>query len=385
MSKKVSLWCLAILGISLLLPNILFAQSTIEDVVSVQKYTRSIHILAMLLLGFGFLMVFVRRYGYSSITATYLAVSVAIPYYFLIKGWGIMGEVCPSNQINTLLFAEFAAASLLIAIGAPLGRLKMPQYILSALLFIPAYILNEWIVLGGAFGMMDGFMDTAGSITIHAFGAYFGLGMIMRMTTRKEFEMEIPSVKTSNQFSLLGSMVLWLFWPSFCSAMVEPSLVPLTAINTIIALCGATIATYLFSCLLRNGKVEVADMANAALAGGVAIGATCANITPVYAFLVGIIGGAISVIGYAIIQPALQKMLKGIDTCGVHNLHGMPGVFGGLTAVLFVSSKGNQVLGIVITVVIALIAGLITGQILTALGRRTNPYDDIEEFVLVEE
>jgi len=71
------------------------------------------------------------------------------------------------------------------------------------------------------------------------------------------------------------------------------------------------------------------------------IGATCANITPAYAFLVGIIGGAISVIGYAIIQPALQKMLKGIDTCGVHNLHGMPGIFGGLVAVLFVASKGN--------------------------------------------
>jgi len=366
----------------MLLPDILFAQATMENVVNVQKYERSIHILAMLLVGFGFLMVFVRRYGYSSITATYLSVSIAIPLYFLIKGWGIMGEVYHSDQIETLLFAEFAAASLLIAIGAPLGRLKMPQYILSALLFIPAYILNEWIVMGGAFGLVGGFMDTAGSITIHAFGAYFGLGMIIRMTTRKEFEMEIPSVKTSNQFSLLGSMVLWMFWPSFCSAMVEPSLVPLTAINTIIALCGATIATYLFSVMLRNGKIEVADMANAALAGGVAIGATCANITPAYAFLVGLIGGAISVVGYTIIQPALQKTIKGIDTCGVHNLHGMPGIFGGLVAVLFVSSKGNQVLGIVITVAIALIAGLITGQMLTVLGRKTNPYDDVEEFAL---
>jgi len=356
-----------------------------EDVVNVQKYERSIHILAMLLVGFGFLMVFVRKYGYSAITATYLMVSIAIPLYFLIKGWGIMGEVSHSDQINTLLFAEFAAASLLIAIGAPLGRLKMPQYILAAILFIPAYILNEWIVLGGAFGLVHSFMDTAGSITIHAFGAYFGLGMIMSMTTKKEFETEIPSVKTSNQFSLLGSMVLWMFWPSFCSAMVEPSLVPLTAINTIIALCGATIATYLFSRLLRNGRVEIADMANAALAGGVAIGATCANITPNYAFLVGIIGGAISVIGYAIIQPALQKMIKGIDTCGVHNLHGMPGVFGGLIAVLFVSSKGDQVLGIVITVALALIAGLITGQILTVLGRRTDAYDDVEEFASAEE
>jgi ammonium transporter Rh len=388
MSRKISLWGLVTIGIyfvSLVLPDILFAQVTMEDVVAVQKYNRSIHILAMLLLGFGFLMVFVRRYGYGAITATYLSVSIAIPLYFLIKGLGIMGEICQSNQIDTLLFAEFAAASLLIAIGAPLGRLKIPQYILAALLFIPSYILNEWIVLGGAFGLVGSFMDTAGSITIHAFGAYFGLGMIMRMTTKQEFEMEVPSAKTNNQFSLLGSMVLWVFWPSFCSAMVEPSLVPLTAINTIIALCGATIATYLFSVMLRKGKIEVADMANAALAGGVAIGATCANIIPGNAFIVGLIGGAISVIGYAIIQPALQNMIKGIDTCGVHNLHGMPGVFGGLVAVLFVSTKGDQILGIVITVVIALIAGLITGQILTVLGRMTTPYDDVSEFASVKE
>ena len=35
-------------------------------------YEKAIHILVMLLMGFGFLMVFVKKYGYTSITATYL-------------------------------------------------------------------------------------------------------------------------------------------------------------------------------------------------------------------------------------------------------------------------------------------------------------------------
>ena len=48
-----------------------------------QKYNRAIHIMAMLLVGFGFLMVFVKKYGRSAITATYLLVSVAIPLYLL--------------------------------------------------------------------------------------------------------------------------------------------------------------------------------------------------------------------------------------------------------------------------------------------------------------
>ena len=61
------------------------ATVTLSDLVTVQKYYRAIHIMAMLLLGFGFLMVFVRKYGRSAVIATYLLVSVAIPLYFLVK------------------------------------------------------------------------------------------------------------------------------------------------------------------------------------------------------------------------------------------------------------------------------------------------------------
>ena len=43
------------------------------------------------------------------------------------------------------------------------------------------------------------------------------------------------------------------------------------------------------------------------------------------------------VVGYAIIQPKRQQVFKIVDTCGVHNLHGMPGLFGGLVAILVVS------------------------------------------------
>ena len=63
------------------------------------------------------------------------------------------------------------------------------------------------------------------------------------------------------------------------------------------ALCGATLATYALSVVIR-GKIEVGDIANASLAGGVAIGASVANVTPGWSMLIGLIAGAISVIGY---------------------------------------------------------------------------------------
>ena len=37
----------------------------------------------------------------------------------------------------------------------------------------------------------------------------------------------------------------------------------------------------------------------------------------------------------SLFQPFLQEKLKVHDTCGVHNLHGMPGVFGGILSAIF--------------------------------------------------
>ncbi|MGA2769123.1 MAG: hypothetical protein ABSF24_12530 [Candidatus Bathyarchaeia archaeon] len=60
--------------------------------------------------------------------------------------------------------------------------------------------------------------------------------------------------------------------------------------------------------------------------------------------------GAISVVGYTIVQPRLQKATGGVDTCGVHNLHGMPGLFGGLIALTLVASPLWQLTGVMIVV-----------------------------------
>lgn len=351
------------------------------SVVDALKYFRSIHIMAMLLVGFGFLMVFVRKHGRSSITATYLLVSVSIPLYFLKDSFGVCGAA--NSVIDRLILAEFAAASLLICAGAVLGRLKMHQYILLAALFVPCYALNEWLLLSGGMGMIEegAFVDTGGSILIHAFGALFGIGVAFSMTTKQEYDTPVESDETSDRFSLLGSMVLWVFWPSFCAALVPIEDIPMTIVNVVLALCGSTLATYVASLKLR-GKVSIADIANAALAGGVAIGSSCDGVSPAVAFVIGILAGALSTVGFAVIQERFQAAIKKVDTCGVLHLHGLPGLFGGLAALLAVNgiSKGAELKGILITVVLATLTGLLAGKILSLVGRRTLPYVDSEEF-----
>lgn len=360
----------------------LFAQeadgSQISSILQVQQYDRAIHIMAMLLIGFGFLMVFVKKYGRSALTSTFLLVSIALPLYLSIKGLGIFES---KGEIEQLILAEFGAASLLIAAGAILGRIQIFQYLILGLLFIPFYILNELIVIDDYFHFVGKVADTGGSISIHAFGALFGIAAALFLTSPKDMTIPIEADATSDRYSVLGSMVLWVFWPSFCAALVPVEAIPHTVVNVFIALCGSTIATYFASVLIR-GKVNIADIANAALAGGVAIGATCDFASHPQAMVIGAIAGTISTVGFAILQDKQQKFHKIIDTCGVSNLHGIPGIFGGLAAIVVIHDLDitAQIKGILITIALAIVAGLLSGKVVSLFGKPKEIYNDCAEF-----
>ena len=355
----------------------------ISSILEVQQYNRAIHIMAMLLIGFGFLMVFVKKYGRSALTATFLLVSVSLPTYLAISGMDIFEE---RGEIELFILAEFGAASLLIAAGALLGRIKIYQYMLLGLLFIPFYIFNELVVVDDYFNFIGPVADTGGSIVIHAFGALFGIAAAISLTTKAHRDIPIEADATSDRYSLLGSMVLWVFWPSFCAALVPIEAIPMTVVNVFIALCGSTIATYFASVSIR-GKINAADIANAALAGGVAIGATCDHATHIEAMIIGIIAGAISTVGFAVFQKKQERFHKIVDTCGVSNLHGIPGIFGGLAAIVVVDGidVGAQLKGILFTIILATIAGLLSGKIISLFGNSNEIYNDAAEFEDVEE
>lgn len=66
-----------------------------------------------------------------------------------------------------------------------------------------------------------------------------------------------------------------------------------------------------------------------------------------------------------------------------HNLHGMPGIFGGLVSVVIpflVSGTGvsasSQAIGLAGTLVVAGLTGALTGFILKKLGGPSFPYHD---------
>lgn len=130
----------------------------VQAILDALTYIRAIQVMAMLLIGFGFL-------------------SLAIPLDVTKDALGLPADGAYS-LIDRLVLSEFAAASLLIAAGAVLGRLTMAQYLLlGVLLFLPFYALDEWILSLGGLGWLPAgkFVDMGGSILIHAFGALFGV------------------------------------------------------------------------------------------------------------------------------------------------------------------------------------------------------------------
>ncbi|VDP06222.1 unnamed protein product [Heligmosomoides polygyrus] len=56
---------------------------------------------------------------------------------------------------------------------------------------------------------------------------------------------------------------------------------------------------------------------------------------PSHAVAVGICASFVSVIGHAWLSPKLEKRFKLYDTCGVHNLHGIPGILAGIFSIIF--------------------------------------------------
>lgn len=70
---------------------------------------------------------------------------------------------------------------------------------------------------------------------------------------------------------------------------------------------------------------------NASLAGGVAVGSIAdVIVSPFGSMIAGFIVGSISALGFTYLSPFVKKAIKLHDTCGVLNLHGIPGVIGAL-------------------------------------------------------
>ncbi|KAG2460725.1 RHBG protein, partial [Polypterus senegalus] len=232
----------------------------------------------MVFFGFGFLMMFLRRYGFSSTGFNLLLAALAVQWATLMNGFLFSfrdGSI--TINLKSLVTANMCAASAVISMGAVLGKSNPIQLILMTLLEVSGFIFNCWILKK----VLN--VDLHVSILhLHVFGAFFGLMMTWALSLpgkNRRHEKEKESTTTS-LFSMLGTIFLWMFWPSFNSAFVEKENEKMYAVyNTYFGMA--------------------AHIHSAVLAGGVAVSATAMTTTfPWIAMTLGFTAGVISVLGY---------------------------------------------------------------------------------------
>ena len=143
---------------------------------------------------------------------------------------------------------------------------------------------------------------------------------------------------------MIGTLFLWMFWPSFNAGFFPTSPFERSLIigNTILSLTGSCLGTFIISSLFRD-KFSMEDILNASLAGGVIIGAGSGVITnPAASLSIGFIGGVISTFGFIYLTGFLDKKFGLNDTCGVNNLHGIPGILGGISSAIVIAAYQSQ-------------------------------------------
>uniref|UniRef100_A0A8C9TJG8 Rh family C glycoprotein n=1 Tax=Scleropages formosus TaxID=113540 RepID=A0A8C9TJG8_SCLFO len=300
----------------------------------------------MIFVGFGFLMTFLKRYSFGAVGFNFLIAAFGIQWALLMQGWfHSFGTGKILIAVENLINADFCVGSCLIAYGAVLGKVSPVQLLVMTLCGVTLFAIDEFIILNVIHAK-----DAGGSMSIHTFGACYGLAIswVLYRPDLNQSKRLLGSVYHSDVFAMIGTLFLWLFWPSFNSAICSHGDGQhRAAINTYLALASTVLTSVAISSLSKDkGKLDMVHIQNSTLAGGVAVG-TAAEfmLMPYGALIVGFCCGIISTLGYVYVTPFLEKNLKIQDTCGINNLHCMPGIIGGIVGAISAAGATEYVYG----------------------------------------
>jgi len=277
---------------------------------------------------------------------------------------GFGGDSVYSNASDFFFQVVFVATAMSIVSGAVAERMKLWSFLLFAVVMTAfiypmegSWTWNSQSVFGlynlgdadekaGLIGF--GFSDFAGSGIVHMAGAAAALSAVLLLGARKGKygkDGKINPIPGANlPLAALGTFILWMGWFGFNGGSVlklgdiaSANSVAMVFLNTNAAAAGGVIVALVVARLLF-GKADLTMALNGALAGLVAITAEPSTPSPLWALIIGGIGGVIVV--FSILM--LDK-LKIDDPVGAISVHGVVG-FWGLMAVPL-TNDGTTFLG----------------------------------------
>ncbi len=243
------------------------------------------------------------------------------------------GETANGDLLGVVFGATFAIITVALISGAIADRAKFGSWMIFAgiwatVVYFPvaAWVWGGgWILsLGDEIGL-PGVIDYAGGTAVHINAGAAALALALVLGKRVGFAkgMDQPH---NVPLTLIGASVLWFGWFGFNAgaeflAEGMPG-VGLIATNTLVA-TAAAILGWLVIEKVKDGKPTAVGAASGAVAGLVAITPACANLTPGWATLLGVVAGAVCAL-------AIELKFKlgyddSLDVVGIHLVGGLIG------------------------------------------------------------
>jgi ammonium transporter Rh len=349
------------------------------------------HVALLVYVGFGQLRSFLKRHMIGSVALTILIGAVCLQLTLvlqgpILKGGGGLASLPYALSTGDLLMGMFGTATCLISFGAVVGVASPLQVIMMCLIEIPLWLLNQWIAVHQLSPSAPGM--GGGGIMVHMFGAYFGLAMSRVLCPANDPRIEKNRLKsssyTSEMFSLCGAVFMLVLWPSLNAAAASPLLKYRIISCTVLSISGSTISGFATSFMLGGNRGIWLDVQQAVLAGGVAAGALAEldMTNPAISLIIGVVAGALCIVGFRLLSGFLESALNLHDSAGVHNLHGLPSLFGAVVAVILCKfatppdaqnfqiseySWRSQLIAIAVTLGISLGGGGVAGAVMRLL------------------
>jgi len=297
------------------------------------------------------------------------------------------GDTYYSGMSDFFFQVVFVATAMSIVSGAVAERMKLWAFLAFAVVMTGIiYPMQGYWKWGGGFLDAAGFNDFAGSGVVHLCGASAALAGVLLLGARKgkyTADGRVNAIPGANlPLATLGTFILWLGWFGFnggselmISNIEEANAVAAVFVNTNAAAAGGVVAA-LITARILFGKADLTMALNGALAGLVAITAEPLAPTPLWATIVGAIGGILVV--FSIVT--MDKM-KIDDPVGAISVHGVVGMWG-LLAVPLSNTDATfsaQLLGLGTILAWTFIASFIVWLIIkVVMGLRVSEEEEYE-------
>jgi Amt family ammonium transporter len=253
------------------------------------------------------------------------------------------GDYSAINWTGVPLWAKFffqlvfAGTAATIVSGAVAERIKYISFIVFSFIMAMAIypVVGHWI-WGGGWLAQRGFVDFAGSTQVHSIGGWAALAGVYILGPRLGKYGpggKINAIPGHNlTVATIGCFVLWFGWFGFnpgSTMAADPSAIAEIAVTTNAAAAAATLSATAVAWFML-GKPDLGMTLNGALAGLVAITAPCAFVTAGMAVVIGLIAGALVVLGVMFFD-----RIRADDPVGATSVHLLNGIFGTLCVGLF--------------------------------------------------